>query len=568
MDIIKKNNTAEIICFLLYCIGVIFITIFHEPWYDEFQAWGISKASLHDILFFIPHYEGHPPLWHLILKIFSSLNFNPEIGIRIPNLLFMFGAIWLLVFKSPFPKAVKLTLPFTYFLFYQYGVLSRPYSIFCFAIFLTAYLYKQRNEHPYKFVSALALLCLSCVFGMAISTGIIIAWGLELLNKQNIIEFFKSFIKTSTFKAMLIVFFLCLILTINFFPEEDTLAKNQVLQKIDYTVRFIYSFFILPADALFYNLQNYLNTSTRITTTDISEFFIFSSPKVIFFWIGAFSGLLVNILFIKIFKDSKNLLQFTLPFIILCLIAFSTYICAHHIGLLTVFYIYAFWALYPFSNNNQSNKSTKILSKLVSIIIIIQLYWNFSACTSEYFYQYSPSRFFANYIKQNNLQNYKIMSPWCHYLSYINKKTGKNIYTKEAKTDEDIDELLKTHNVVSTHNLLIQNYSLFLNTYFNKNMVDYYNVDNPDRPYILHKYQSKEEVEQFRQLMRSKGLPDIFVGQGYFEYIFPEIKNPYKDYETVAEFKAGYIWKNTIFLADTGKIYVKKDILNKQINDK
>lgn len=130
MDIIKKNNTAEIICFLLYCIGVIFITIFHEPWYDEFQAWEISKASLHDILFFIPHYEGHPPLWHLILKIFSSLNFNPEIGIRIPNLLFMFGAVWLLVFKSPFPKAVKLTLPFTYFLFYQYGVLSRPYSIF------------------------------------------------------------------------------------------------------------------------------------------------------------------------------------------------------------------------------------------------------------------------------------------------------------------------------------------------------------------------------------------------------------------------------------------------------
>lgn len=564
MDIIKKNNTAEIICFLLYCIGVIFITIFHEPWYDEFQAWEISKASLHDILFFIPHYEGHPPLWHLILKIFSSLNFNPEIGIRIPNLLFMFGAVWLLVFKSPFPKAVKLTLPFTYFLFYQYGVLSRPYSIFCFAMFLTAYLYKQRNEHPYKFVSALALLCLSNVYGMAVSTGIILAWGIEILNKQKIIEFFRDFIKTSTFKAMLIIFFLCLILTINFFPKEDTFATNQILYKIDYVVKFIYSFFIFPADALFYNFLNYANPSIAFTTADISDFFIFSSQKVIFFWIGAFSGLSVNILFIKIFKNSKNFLQFILPFVSLCLITFFVYITTHHIGLLTVFYIYAFWALYPFSNNNQINKFTNILSKLISIIIIIQLYWNFSACTSEYLYQYSSGRFFASYIKQNNLQNYKIMCPWYHSLSYINKNTGKSPYIKGYEPNNDI----KTHDKIFTHNFLIQSISLITNTYFNKNVIDYYNVDNPNRPYVLHKYQSQKELEQFRQIMRSKGLPDIFIGQGYFEYIFPEVKNPYQYYEVVAKFEAGHIWKNTIFSTDSSKIYVKKDILKKAINDK
>ncbi len=178
----KKNNILEILCFIFFCVGTIIITCFHEPWFDEFQAWGISKDSVYNILFVIPHTEGHPPLWYLILKCFSFFNINCEFGIKIPNLLFMFGAVWLLIFKSPFPRIVRLTLPFTYFIFYQYSVISRPYSIFCFAIFLTALFYKERNNHPFKFVSALALLCLSCAYGMVISVGIILCWFVQILS--------------------------------------------------------------------------------------------------------------------------------------------------------------------------------------------------------------------------------------------------------------------------------------------------------------------------------------------------------------------------------------------------
>ena len=74
-----KPNVLEIICFVLYIIGTIVISCFHEPWFDEFQAWGISKDSIYNILFVIPHYECHPPLWHLILKCFTSLNLPAEL---------------------------------------------------------------------------------------------------------------------------------------------------------------------------------------------------------------------------------------------------------------------------------------------------------------------------------------------------------------------------------------------------------------------------------------------------------------------------------------------------------
>ena len=152
------NKNAEKIVFILFCILTVVVSIFHEPWLDELQAWAISKDSLYNIIFLLPHYEGHPPLWHLILKCFSFFNVPMECGLRIPNFLFMFGAVWLLLFKSPFAKPIKLLLPFTYFIFYQTTIINRPYSVFCFALFLLAYLYKSRNENPFCFVLALFLL--------------------------------------------------------------------------------------------------------------------------------------------------------------------------------------------------------------------------------------------------------------------------------------------------------------------------------------------------------------------------------------------------------------------------
>ena len=59
---------------ILYCVLHFVIGHYHEPWFDEAQAWQIAKcASIKEILFKIPHYEGHPPLWHLILAIPAKL---------------------------------------------------------------------------------------------------------------------------------------------------------------------------------------------------------------------------------------------------------------------------------------------------------------------------------------------------------------------------------------------------------------------------------------------------------------------------------------------------------------
>ncbi|MBR0510949.1 MAG: hypothetical protein IJJ81_00055 [Ruminococcus sp.] len=68
-----KDKITGLIVLFLYTAGIIFITSFHELWFDETQAWLIAKsASYKEIFTYIPHYEGHPPLWHLILAVFAK----------------------------------------------------------------------------------------------------------------------------------------------------------------------------------------------------------------------------------------------------------------------------------------------------------------------------------------------------------------------------------------------------------------------------------------------------------------------------------------------------------------
>ena len=80
---ILEGKKLEWVGLILFAIAYAVISAFHEPWFDEAQAWQIAKcASLQEMLFEIPHYEGHPPLWHLILAIPAKLGVPFEIGLK------------------------------------------------------------------------------------------------------------------------------------------------------------------------------------------------------------------------------------------------------------------------------------------------------------------------------------------------------------------------------------------------------------------------------------------------------------------------------------------------------
>lgn len=118
---------------------------------DEAQAWLIARdCSWREMILERPHYEGHPPLWWMMLAAPAKLGVPYEIGLKSINLTCATLMIWLLEFKTKLPEPFKVILPFSYFLCYQYGVTSRPYALMVAAMLLVAINWKTRDEKPWR----------------------------------------------------------------------------------------------------------------------------------------------------------------------------------------------------------------------------------------------------------------------------------------------------------------------------------------------------------------------------------------------------------------------------------
>ena len=248
MKLEGKRRTANLVVLLAYIALQITVTSFHEPWFDEAQAWMIAREStLKELLFKIPHLEGHPSFWWLLLAVPAKIGVPYEIGIKTIEVYFASFACYLLVYKSPFPWCVRYLLPFTYFLFYQYGIQARPYSIMMCAFFLSAITWDERDTRPFRFCGALGLLCLSSSYGIIIAGGLAIVWIFELLWGKELLKNGKRILALSS----LLLVSLFLIWTI--IPEKNTFGASMYnnAKANSLLIRLFYFFACITAETAF-----------------------------------------------------------------------------------------------------------------------------------------------------------------------------------------------------------------------------------------------------------------------------------------------------------------------------
>lgn len=181
------------IVFIAYVTVTVTVSCFHEPWFDEAQAWLIARdCSWKELLTVRTHYEGHPPLWWMLLAIPAKLGMPYEIGLKSLNLMCAALMIWLLEFKTKLPELLKVILPFSYFLCYQYGVTSRPYALMIAAMLLIAINWNNRNTKPWPVILSMMLLCATSSYGLAIAGMLALNWTIQFLCGE------RSLIKTSS----------------------------------------------------------------------------------------------------------------------------------------------------------------------------------------------------------------------------------------------------------------------------------------------------------------------------------------------------------------------------------
>jgi hypothetical protein len=150
----------------------------HEMWRDEMQAWmfAADSASPAEMLHAM-RYEGHPPLWHLLLFAVSRFTRNPQ-AMQLLNLFFATASVWLFARWAPFPRRIRALFAFGYFPLYEYGVISRNYAIGLLLLLAFCALHAARSRARLPLAAILAALALTNAYAWLLSLALfaMLAW--------------------------------------------------------------------------------------------------------------------------------------------------------------------------------------------------------------------------------------------------------------------------------------------------------------------------------------------------------------------------------------------------------
>ena len=372
---------------------------------------------------------------------------------------------------------------------------------------LAIYFYKK-SEKPFCYALGLALLALTHPYSFIISAFLTLTWFIESVKEKYLNKnFFFIF-------TILGIFYIFIAYTI--FPSPDAYAINLELSNGIYK-SLIYAFLIIPADCFITHVCNFLAREAY----NLSEMICGSFAGCIFWFFLCY--------FTK--KDKRLFLTFLIPYIPFAICA-TRYFSTQHLVIPYCFFIFICWITICSPMVKSSNKTIKkFFILLVSLCIIINLYWNFKSCIMDVFITYSKGKHEAEFIKKHNLDKYRI---FVEFESF---------------------EKVKNPNLNGTW--------LTVAPYFEKNLFYNFNDGSDDKNYVIHKKISDNEVENLYLQWRKDDLPDIIAGIPDCEEIFKGSGYKSDNYVTVYSDNTSYIHKGVTLDDVIVTIQVKKDLAKK-----
>ena len=487
-----------------YATLLAVVMAFHEPWFDEAQSWLIARdASVREMLFTIPHYEGHPPLWWLMLAVPAKLGLPYELSIKGINFVFSVFAVYLILFKSPFPLWVKCILPFTYFLFYQYGVQSRPYSIMECAVFLAAITWVSRDCHPFRFALALMLLCLTSAYGIIIAGGIALAWTCEALEQRTL------FRNRERLAAMLALLALAVALIFFIFPYPDTYAHSRVFSRDTNTLAqcFFHAFFSLPSEA-------------TVSSFGDDKLIVFFSPVISQTVFMAAVSISIWAALIGIAHRRKTLLYLVFPSVLFLSFSAIKYFAFHHVGIVFMLFLFSLWIsctnAKPESLLSDNRKLRMVLAAAVGIALIVNSSWSVTASVNEINTCFSAGKALAAFVKENQLEDYRWSTYW------------------ETDYDEDDEDQITFEDTHMVSTAVIEANPYLANPLLGDML--------SGKSFVDHIHPTEKGMQEEKERLIQRGT-DIVIGMPLGEKA-REILGLNEKYVVLTTIESGGIWKN------------------------
>lgn len=171
---------AAAVAFLFLAFGLVTI-LNHEMWRDELQAWLIAKdsASLTDLARNM-RYDGHPPLWYLLLYAVSRFTVDP-VAMQLLHLAVATTAAYTFARFAPFTRTQRALFCFGYFPAYEYAALSRNYALGVLCVFAFCAAYRAGAAKNYALLALLlALLANTSAYGFMLASAFALMLAYEL----------------------------------------------------------------------------------------------------------------------------------------------------------------------------------------------------------------------------------------------------------------------------------------------------------------------------------------------------------------------------------------------------
>jgi hypothetical protein len=138
-------------------------------WCDEVRVWQICAASptiaaLHANL----RYEGTPLLWYLIVWTITRFTSN-IMAMQVMHCLIAASVVFIFAWSAPFNRAAKALFAFGYFPFFEYGTITRSYSLVFLLLLLGAAILSRTRPAPFLLAVTMLLLTQVSIWGVGLA---------------------------------------------------------------------------------------------------------------------------------------------------------------------------------------------------------------------------------------------------------------------------------------------------------------------------------------------------------------------------------------------------------------
>lgn len=383
----------------IYALLVALLVPRHEPWFDEAQGWLLARDNSFSSLFgkWI-EYEGSPGLWHLILMAPSHAHL-PYITENWIAAAANVAAVAVLLRYSPFPRWLKFLLPFTYFLFYQYAVIARNYSLLPLLLFAAAAAFPRWNQaRPPRvllFTVVLALLANLTVHALLIAISL---YAVHLLNAAK--RWGRPDGPNLRHYLLSGAIFLLAVLA----------AAYQIRIPADFSVGGV---------APGWNLSR---KHAELITGTMLDGALTDHPLL------SYAALTASAVW---FWRTRVLLLFALPMLGIFAIFVLKYAALWHQGIVFLVWVTAFW--FSFENRHLLRREERWLQVLaygpLLTVLFFQLQWSFHSYVYDFSRPYSADSAVASYVKECKCEGQGIYATSFHsigILPYFDRNIFRN----------------------------------------------------------------------------------------------------------------------------------------------